>query len=1104
MPCLRNAESASPTLPKIARKKAKTGPLRAQRINTNETRNRCGHGSTAKWATRRPFAHVIVLHSLVYRLTRVRVKLFASLNPMPSFDECLILLPSSTLEDFPSDASAADARNLLAAWTVLWHPSLIAATRQNPTWYRADSPPEPRENQLVVVPTLSLSRLPESYKSRLQATEGSVWLGGETRAEMLKALELKALELEALGSAFSGQDNPDTSTAVNALVHAGRSIGPEDFFAFGYAILQIQVMTRRLRYTSNLDEIQVQKRVVAAAEAFVSGDAAKAIESLHEAFDSVAEERDHYFSTDPALVDMTLLTPATLPILLAESSLSVSLRPSSTEETSSLVPTASELSKPGELSSGRLATPVNVLIDDDVIAAIKENGANPATQNLLDQLRRGHIGWAAGGPGSNVVFDTLTYRDCQQQLERAYDAAKEAIGIAPKVYARLAGSTPADLTRSLVALGYVGMTPIDFTGGTGFGDESKVMRREGGAEIESLTARPIDANNDASFLALAPRLGEMIDAGEVATGLLAHWPGNVCDSYRDLRRVASWSLALGRFWSLESYFTQGEHPYHHSNGSTQSLEAAERLVDGVVGQMPDPISRIVKQTRQSITELRDELLQGMLALASGKPGSSSIPSTDLARALGAEPVESGSAKSGAGAAIVLNPYASAQRLNVRISGEAIAEKHIYGVSREHGQTIVTLDVPASGFASIRASTSSSDAKTASSSPSWLSSLLRSGPKRIADSNSLRNEFMEVMIDTKSGGIQGVYSGLVRGNRFSMRLVLGDRETTSRCDKVRVLESQSSTGSIETSGTILDENQTTLATFTLVFTLVRGSRVLSVSGEIKPSSTLALGSNPWKDYIAARVAISSDTGTTRAIVRDKLHRTSGRRLVAPLGIVTDETERQTLIASAGLAYHRRVEDRFVDTLLLVAGETSQHFDLHYGFDVTQPIEVAKSLIAPAVVLGIGNTANTTTSGWPSRGWLLHTSPKDVSVISIQSFQRSDSKLAIVLRLIRTRSTGGNTTLRFCRNVLRATVWTPELANSSDHSAWDMPLESRTLESPESEHESESTDTATASSSAGTSASILSATDKRFSLSYDGDTVKATLSGHQILELLVILA
>ena len=35
---------------------------------------------------------------------------------------------------------------------------------------------------------------------------------------------------------------------VEPLVYEGRTLGVEDFFAAGYAALQVQVMTRRLRY----------------------------------------------------------------------------------------------------------------------------------------------------------------------------------------------------------------------------------------------------------------------------------------------------------------------------------------------------------------------------------------------------------------------------------------------------------------------------------------------------------------------------------------------------------------------------------------------------------------------------------------------------------------------------------------------------------------------------------------------------------------------------------------------------------------------------------------------------------------------------------------
>ena len=62
---------------------------------------------------------------------------------MAPFDECSVLIPSATLEDFPMGGPDSDARSLLAGWTVLWHPLLLAQTEQMPTWYRADSPPTP-------------------------------------------------------------------------------------------------------------------------------------------------------------------------------------------------------------------------------------------------------------------------------------------------------------------------------------------------------------------------------------------------------------------------------------------------------------------------------------------------------------------------------------------------------------------------------------------------------------------------------------------------------------------------------------------------------------------------------------------------------------------------------------------------------------------------------------------------------------------------------------------------------------------------------------------------------------------------------------------------
>src|SRR6056297_2127238 len=227
---------------------------------------------------------------------------------MPPFDECCVLIPASTLEDFPAKLSDHDARSLLAGWTVLWHPQLLAQTKQIPSWYRADAPPDPIGRRLIVAPTASLDQLPEGYQLRAREDQQCQWILGSNRQELIAA---------------AGLDSFPT------LCQGQRSVAVEDFFAAGFACLQIQIMTRRLRYTSNLDEIHLQTRVVAAAEAFLAADAAAAIEALHDVIDALSEERDHYFTSDPHLIDLTLVTASTLDSLLQNDSVTEQARPSS-------------------------------------------------------------------------------------------------------------------------------------------------------------------------------------------------------------------------------------------------------------------------------------------------------------------------------------------------------------------------------------------------------------------------------------------------------------------------------------------------------------------------------------------------------------------------------------------------------------------------------------------------------------------------------------------------------------------------------------------------------------------------------------------------------
>ncbi|QDT06784.1 hypothetical protein K227x_52000 [Rubripirellula lacrimiformis] len=998
----------------------------------------------------------------------------------PSFDECCLLIPASTLEDFPVKLSDDDARSLLAAWTVLWHPRLLAQTEQTPAWYRADSPPDPIGRRMIVVPEPSGPKVPDEYRQRAIADPDCQWITGRDRTEMVAAMGLQPCPdlfddaqptpiSSGLSGGDAGQSNDSPSDSASAAAGEAdnpapaistassqptqnqpaqiRQIGVQDFYAAGYASLQIQVMTRRLRYTSNLDEIHLQTCLINAAKAFVDGRAEAAIEAMHEVFDLLAEERDHYFTSDPHLVDLTLVTESTLTTFLDHWSQHGDQYAAA---------------KPGDTGSdeGRvLSTPSNLLADAEALDALarraRDAGTDPSLAESASEFRRqlaaGQIGWAAGGPPSDLHLDTMTLVQAQDAVKSAFAQATEAVGAAPPVYGRLAGATPSDMTATIAGLGYRGIIPIDFAGGTGHGEEAKVILQTGGVEIEALTAKPIDAASDASFLGLGARMGEAIDSGEIATALLVHWPGQGCDSFHDLRRIGSWSVSLGRFWRLDRYFIDGEHPYHHGSVTATSADSANLLDNRVDAKLPDPISGISATFCGGITSERDATIAAMTTLVTGKPiaqdpiardpitrdpiardpitrdavaagkdSSGDDASTAFAGAVGAVPADAGPAR------LLINAHSIGLRGQVLMKTPIRSAPHVFAASTVSGGTAVTADVPACGFALLRPGNFSGKATARS----WLRNKWLGNPTSIADGGRLQNEFLEATIHPDSGGISGVYSGAARGNRFSLRLAAvgvtsdqaevaqgeqsaADVQPTMRCDRLRVVDSDMAKGVIEASGSIVDAAGQTVSTFRLEYTLLRGSRVIQVRGEVDPKVTWS--DDPWRSYVAVRVAVSSDASICRVMLRDKVHRASGRRLVSPLGLLIDEADRQTMIGARGHAFHRRVDERFFDTLISVSGESNHSFALDYGFDVTNPVAVSKSMIAPPVEVGVDAGDKVA-----DIGWIVHVSPKDLLLGSLDVFRQSDGKLAAMVRVIQTRPKSCKAKLRFFRDVESARV------------------------------------------------------------------------------------
>ncbi len=213
------------------------------------------------------------------------------------FDRLIALLPCQSLEDFDLERKEADAEQLLAAWSALWHPALLASSQAIPSWIPAASPPPDPAGYLVVVPDCCVPSLPEDWLSEAEAAGACVLRNLHHREEMLAA----ALERLDDGESLNGGLSPFSSDENGTVPLRNARLDPDlaaDFLALGYCHFQVELLTRKFRYMSNLDETSLQTAVLAAAGEALRGDAAAAREHLQSAFDRLHEAHEYYHPVD--------------------------------------------------------------------------------------------------------------------------------------------------------------------------------------------------------------------------------------------------------------------------------------------------------------------------------------------------------------------------------------------------------------------------------------------------------------------------------------------------------------------------------------------------------------------------------------------------------------------------------------------------------------------------------------------------------------------------------------------------------------------------------------------------------------------------------------
>ncbi|WP_145120918.1 hypothetical protein [Rosistilla oblonga] len=876
--------------------------------------------------------------------------------------EAYVLLPCHSLEDFPTQLRGDDAHGLLVGWSVLWHPAVIALTGKMPSWHRADSPPEDLSGSIVIVPSASESDLPTGTKARAEAATDCLYVpvAGESRDEIADRLLAEPL--------------PRTDRVA-------------DFYSLAYAYLQVQLMTRQLRYSSNLDDAYFELQLTTAALAWQAGDDDATKDALHNCFDLIAQERDHSFSADPYLVDLTLLAETTLGDDLA--------------------------------TSLHADHPANLLANVNLLSRLRSE--NPAVfESVKSRLVDGKIGLAGGTIDDSLSLDLLTCSSAIEYLSEARKEYFELLGVAPHAFGRFSGGLPGDLPVLLSQLGYEGAIFADFAGGNDYAqDEAKLMWQSGDAEIQAICSTPLDASDPHVFLGLGPRLGEAVDAGQIATALLVHWPGDECFAYNDLRRASTWGLALGKFQSLGEYFSESERPYHSFQPSSGASGGGQWLADLVVEKKQDPLSSLARITRDQIARETTLTLRALAGAVSGKPvAAAGDGSTDTAaddrqelidasaafcKTLGIEvAAESGDAQS----TVLVNPHTAAVRQHVAMNGFPPASGGpVYAGHSTPSGSIAVIDVPSCGFAVATPGDREPRQK-------WFR-----GPKPLADAEGLRNDFFDVAMHPQTGGILSVHTPQTRSNRFSLQLVAahpnsaGEHCSTMRLRNSRVLRADTTCGEICNDVEILSPEGEAVANATIIYRLQLGSRQLQLDIQFDPLRELE--PQAWQSYLGVRIAWAMEASTPKVIVRDQMQPCSGRHLLAPQGVWIDEAGQSTLVLADGMPAHRRVGKHMLDTLLVVAEETQRKFSLSYGFDVKNPVAASRQSLAPPTQHRCQKTPAVNT------GWLFHVDSPTVLASDWQTTFEGDRRF-VSIRLVETMGRSTNCSLSCFTDIASANI------------------------------------------------------------------------------------
>jgi hypothetical protein len=277
----------------------------------------------------------------------------------------------------------------------------------------------------------------------------------------------------------------------------------------------------------------------------------------------------------------------------------------------------------------------------------------------------------------------------------------------------------------------------------------------------------------------------------------------------------------------------------------------------------------------------------------------------------------------------------------------------------------------------------------------------------AEGRTLRNEFLEVVIGERTGGIQSIRAHRDRATRVSQRLVYVGRKPAGRtaatgeptismvADRVEVTRADAVVGEIAARGRLVAAGEEPLARFRQTVRLVSSLPAVIVCVEFDECAAPEGG--VWESYIASRLAWRDEPLGLRRGVDWVGRATNSARIESPDWIEISDEAGQISCFALGLPFHCRSGPNWLDTLLVSSGETCRSFQLAIGLDCRYPTQTALSLLTA----GKASSTNLQSASPAPRGWFLHASAGNVVVTHVEALAGA---VGIRARLLETEGRG----------------------------------------------------------------------------------------------------